>query len=100
MREYSAFTVTAVHPGVVQTNLMVGAGDPPLLMKIVVTKVFHGLLIEVEKGIKNQVWAASGPRAGRGHGGDTSMGPGEENETKNSHDGECVESGEYYKTVG
>ncbi|KAM7215903.1 hypothetical protein V8F06_008661 [Rhypophila decipiens] len=84
-RRYPNFCVTAIHPGVVQTNLMSSAGDSPLLMKIL-TKVFYGLLTGVEKGTRNQLWAATAPRAG--HSG---------NKGKET-DG--VKSGEYYEPVG
>lgn len=71
-RLYPQFTLTAIHPGVVQTNLSAGATDSPLVFRALM-KVAKPLLTGVEKGARNQLWASV------------------------SKD---VKSGEYYKPVG
>ncbi|KAM7192575.1 hypothetical protein V8F20_008784 [Naviculisporaceae sp. PSN 640] len=89
-RRYPQFTVTAVHPGVVQTNLMADADDAPLLMKLF-AKVIYALSTTVEKGARNQLWAATAPRAKQGAGKENAKG-------KDKSDG--VLSGEYYEPLG
>ncbi|KAI5921430.1 short-chain dehydrogenase/reductase [Camillea tinctor] len=71
-REYPQFTVAAVHPGVVQTELMNGATASPSYVRVFV-KLIYGLLATVENGVRNQLWASVS---------------------------EDVVSGEYYEPVG
>ena len=73
-KRYPQLTTASVHPGVVQTNLATGASDAPWWFKVfgaVGTKL--GGIVTVEKGVRNQVWAATG---------------------------KGVESGRYYEPVG
>ncbi|KAL5002996.1 NAD(P)-binding protein [Aspergillus recurvatus] len=56
---YPQFTVAAVHPGVVKTNLLSGATDAPLLFRAVFGAAHVlGLKSSVETGVKNQLWAS------------------------------------------
>lgn len=50
-------TVTSVHPGLVQTQLMDGATGNPIYVKLLV-KLGYRLLKTVDEGVKNQLWAA------------------------------------------
>ncbi|KAL4901453.1 hypothetical protein BDW74DRAFT_170165 [Aspergillus multicolor] len=53
------FTVAAVHPGVVQMNLLSGARDAPCLFRLIFGAAqILGLKSSVETGVKNQLWAA------------------------------------------
>ncbi|OCL14337.1 NAD(P)-binding protein [Glonium stellatum] len=54
---YPQFTTAAIHPGVVKTNLMVGATGSPLIIRIL-GKVAYSLLTPVEQGARNQLWAS------------------------------------------
>lgn len=59
------FTVAAIHPGVVRTQLMDRAtGSPPIVRAL--TKAGSALLPSVEKGVRNQLWAsvAKGVKSG------------------------------------
>ncbi|KAF7562853.1 hypothetical protein G7046_g1285 [Stylonectria norvegica] len=56
-KEHPELTVAAVHPGVVNTNLMVGATATPYVLRVMV-KLFGGVLKTVEQGTKNQLWAS------------------------------------------
>ncbi|KAK4119806.1 NAD(P)-binding protein, partial [Parathielavia appendiculata] len=71
-RECPQLTVAAVHPGVVQTQLMERATGAPWIIRAL-TRAGMGLLATLEEGVRNQLWA--------------SVAPG-------------VESGEYYEPVG
>ncbi|KAK9234244.1 hypothetical protein V1525DRAFT_383719 [Lipomyces kononenkoae] len=71
---YPSFTVAAIHPGVVSTNLLARATDAPLIFRIVFGAADTlGLKATVERGARNQLWASV------------------------SKD---VQSGEYYEPVG
>ncbi|KAF7547707.1 hypothetical protein G7Z17_g7535 [Cylindrodendrum hubeiense] len=54
---YPQFTVAAIHPGVVRTQLMEGATASPTIVRVL-ARVGNMLLTPVEKGAKNQVWAS------------------------------------------
>lgn len=54
---YPQFKIAAVHPGIVQTQLMDGATATPILVRVFV-KVAYKLLTTVEKGVRNQLWAS------------------------------------------
>ncbi|SPO04194.1 related to alcohol dehydrogenase homolog Bli-4 [Cephalotrichum gorgonifer] len=54
---YPQFTVAAIHPGVVQTNLMDSASGTPAIVRTM-TRFFYGFLKTVEDGAKNQLWAS------------------------------------------
>ncbi|KAK9366664.1 hypothetical protein V1509DRAFT_232365 [Lipomyces kononenkoae] len=73
-KQYPSFTVAAIHPGVVSTNLFAGATDAPLIFRIVFGGLnVLGLKSTVENGARNQLWASVS---------------------------EDVQSGEYYDPVG
>lgn len=71
-KTHPRLTFVAVHPGVVGTNLMDSSSGSSFALRMV-TKLFMGALDSVEKGTKNQLWAATSPQ---------------------------VVSGEYYNPVG
>ncbi|PHH87597.1 hypothetical protein CDD83_8650 [Cordyceps sp. RAO-2017] len=71
-KECPQFTVSAIHPGVVKTNLMTGASGMPAPLRVL-KPVIGYFLTSVEEGVKNQLWAS----ASKG-----------------------VESGEYYEPIG
>jgi NAD(P)-dependent dehydrogenase (short-subunit alcohol dehydrogenase family) len=71
-REHPHFTVAAVHPGVVRTQLMERATGTPAIVRAL-TRAGGCLLTPVDQGVRNQLWASVA--AG-------------------------VESGEYYEPVG
>ena len=54
---YPQFTVAAIHPGVVQTNLTEGSTGAPRIVLFLVN-VFYVFLTTVEDGAKNQLWAS------------------------------------------
>jgi retinol dehydrogenase 12 len=54
---YPQFTVAAIHPGVVQTNLMANATGSPVV-RAVATTVGNIFFATVEKGVRNQLWAS------------------------------------------
>ena len=56
-KEYPQFTVAAVHPGVVQTNLAEGSTGVPRIV-VLMTRVLARFLKTVEDGAKNQLWAS------------------------------------------
>ncbi|KAK9240694.1 hypothetical protein V1525DRAFT_447901 [Lipomyces kononenkoae] len=56
---YPLFTVSAIHPGIVSTNLMAGATGAPLILRIVGGGLHKlGVATTVENGARNQLWAA------------------------------------------
>jgi hypothetical protein len=69
---YPQFTLTSIHPGVVQTNLTAGATGSNMIVRMLL-KATKSVVTSVEKGAKNQLWAS------------VSM---------------DVKSGEYYEPVG
>lgn len=71
-KQYPQFTVAAVHPGVVNTNLSAGAIDSSFGMRLLLMALIP-FGDSLEKGAQNQLWASV------------------------SHD---VKSGEYYEPVG
>jgi NAD(P)-dependent dehydrogenase (short-subunit alcohol dehydrogenase family) len=71
-REYPQLTVAAVHPGMVNTQLVENATGTPAFVRMLV-RVGRKLFSEVEDGVRNQLWASVAPE---------------------------VESGEYYEPVG
>ncbi|KAL5365541.1 short-chain dehydrogenase/reductase [Aspergillus floccosus] len=54
---YPQFRAAAVHPGVVQTQLMYGATASPTVVRAF-AKVAYRLFKPVEKGVRNQLWAS------------------------------------------
>jgi NAD(P)-dependent dehydrogenase (short-subunit alcohol dehydrogenase family) len=54
---YPQFTCTAVHPGIVRTNLLSHATDLPRPLQVV-AKIARPALASVEDGVKNQLWAS------------------------------------------
>ncbi|KAH7151902.1 short-chain dehydrogenase/reductase [Dactylonectria estremocensis] len=56
-KAYPQFTVAAIHPGVVRTQLMEGATATPTIVKVMV-KFGSMFLAPVEQGVKNQLWAS------------------------------------------
>lgn len=54
---YPQFTVAAIHPGVVRTQLMDGATTTPTVVKVLV-KAGSMFLASIEQGARNQLWAA------------------------------------------
>lgn len=52
------FTVAAVHPGVVHTNLVAGTTAIPGVVRSLVNAVSSLLFTSVEVGVKNQLWAS------------------------------------------
>ena len=54
---YPQFRVVAVHPGVVQTQLMDGATASPTMVQAF-AKVAYRLFKPVEMGVRNQLWAS------------------------------------------
>lgn len=54
---YPQFTVAAIHPGVVRTQLMDGATATPAVVRVLV-KVGNKFLKSVEQGARNQLWAS------------------------------------------
>lgn len=69
---YPQFTIAAIHPGVVRTNLSAGATGFPFVLRML-GGIGNRFLTPVDEGAKNQLWASV------------------------SKD---VKSGEYYKPVG
>ncbi|KAI1612913.1 hypothetical protein EDD36DRAFT_249329 [Exophiala viscosa] len=58
-RRYPQFTVAAVHPGVVNTNLLSGATDAPFWARMLFGSMKAlGVIASAETGVKNQLWAA------------------------------------------
>ncbi|KAL2263966.1 hypothetical protein VTK26DRAFT_3960 [Humicola hyalothermophila] len=74
-KEYPQFTVAAVHPGVVQTQLLEATQVPEFLKALARGVVGRLILTSVEQGVRNQLWAAVAPK-------------------------ETIKSGEYYVPVG
>ena len=70
---YPQFTVAAIHPGLVQTNLLAGATGTGFLLGMIIGRVVSFFKVPVEQGVVNQLWAGVG---------------------------EGVKSGEYYTPVG
>ncbi|KAK5043295.1 hypothetical protein LTR13_001066 [Exophiala sideris] len=69
-RRYPQFTVAAVHPGVVNTNLLSGATDAPFWARMLFgTMRKVGFIASAETGVKKQLWAAvaSDVRSGQYH---------------------------------
>jgi len=56
-RAHPRFKVAAVHPGVVQTNLMNGATGGPFILRLL-QPLGYWFLASVEVGAKNQLWAS------------------------------------------
>lgn len=56
-KQYPQFTVPAVHPGVVQTNLFSGASGMPKVLQML-TPLGSLFLTSVGNGVKNQLWAS------------------------------------------
>jgi len=54
---YPQFTVAAIHPGVVKTNLMAGATGSPFVIQIL-GNIANRFITPVEQGAKNQLWAS------------------------------------------
>lgn len=54
---YPQLTIAAVHPGVVQTQLLEGASGTPFYIKVL-GKLGYRFLKTVEDGVRNQVWAS------------------------------------------
>lgn len=71
-KAYPQFTIVAIHPGTVDTNVISSATGAPAIVKFV-ARFAHRFLASVGQGVRNQLWAtvASG-----------------------------VESGEYYEPIG
>lgn len=67
-RECPQFTVAAVHPGVVRTQLLKVSGTPAIMKAM--RRVSGMLLTSVEQGVKNQLWAsvAAGVESGEYYG--------------------------------
>ncbi|KAH6689816.1 short-chain dehydrogenase/reductase, partial [Plectosphaerella plurivora] len=55
-KQHPGLTVAAVHPGLVQTQLMDGATATPFFVRMLL-RVGYGLLATVENGARNQLWA-------------------------------------------
>lgn len=75
-RRYPAVTAVAVHPGYVHTGLSNTMNDNHLLARVVTAVWGRFSGVDVDKGVKNQLWAATATRKG------------------------AVESGAYYEPVG
>ncbi|KIW14036.1 hypothetical protein PV08_06817 [Exophiala spinifera] len=59
-RRYPWMKVVSVHPGVVGTNLLNGAtGSPAWIKAVLGASKAVGLTASVEKGVRNQLWAAT-----------------------------------------
>ncbi|EGE77498.2 short-chain dehydrogenase/reductase [Blastomyces gilchristii SLH14081] len=54
---YPQFTVAAIHPGVVRTQLMEGATGSAAIIRMLV-RVGSRLLTPVDRGVRNQLWAS------------------------------------------
>lgn len=65
-KEYPQFTVTAVHPGLVHTNLQAGATGAGFLMGTVASRIVTLFKIPVDQGVLNQLWVsvAKGVKSG------------------------------------
>ncbi|KAK0652689.1 hypothetical protein B0T16DRAFT_406647 [Cercophora newfieldiana] len=57
-KEYPQFTVAAIHPGVVQTELMNRSTGTPRIFRSLVDTVGPYFLASVSQGAKNQLWAS------------------------------------------
>jgi NAD(P)-dependent dehydrogenase (short-subunit alcohol dehydrogenase family) len=56
-RLYPQFTLSAIHPGVVSTNLTAGATGSSFAIRMLL-KVAKAITTTVEKGARNQLWAS------------------------------------------
>jgi NAD(P)-dependent dehydrogenase (short-subunit alcohol dehydrogenase family) len=63
-RRYPEFTVVVVHPGQVRTNLGNTASSTSLLMRALWTLTSAVIGVEPERGVLNQLWAATAPAEG------------------------------------
>jgi NAD(P)-dependent dehydrogenase (short-subunit alcohol dehydrogenase family) len=63
-RRYPEFTVVAVHPGQVRTNLGNTASTTSLLMRALWLLTSAVIGVEPERGVLNQLWAATAPAEG------------------------------------
>lgn len=54
---YPQLTVTAIHPGTVDTNVISSATGAPVILKYV-ARYAHRFLASVDQGVKNQLWAS------------------------------------------
>ncbi|POR36205.1 Short-chain dehydrogenase/reductase [Tolypocladium paradoxum] len=54
---YPQFTIAAVHPGVVRTNLVSGASGMPAPVRMIGPVVSY-FLSSVDQGVRNQLWAS------------------------------------------
>jgi NAD(P)-dependent dehydrogenase (short-subunit alcohol dehydrogenase family) len=60
-RRYPSITATALHPGVILTNLYAPQIESNPLIKFVL-QLINVFLRDVPNGAKNSLWAATGPR--------------------------------------
>ncbi|KAI8935775.1 hypothetical protein NX059_007295 [Plenodomus lindquistii] len=60
-RRYPQIKVSAVHPGIVSTNLTTELSKKSLLMRIVSLILVNVVAVSVEKGTLNQLWALVSP---------------------------------------
>ncbi|KAK4153793.1 hypothetical protein C8A00DRAFT_15019 [Chaetomidium leptoderma] len=56
-RAHPQFTVAAIHPGIVQTQLVANATGTPAIVRAL-TRVGKRLLTPVDQGVRNQLWAS------------------------------------------
>ncbi|EQL01712.1 short-chain dehydrogenase/reductase [Ophiocordyceps sinensis CO18] len=56
-KRYPQFTVSAIHPGLVHTNIAAGASGVPSVVRML-ARFVSPLLTSVEDGAKNQLWAS------------------------------------------
>jgi NAD(P)-dependent dehydrogenase (short-subunit alcohol dehydrogenase family) len=55
---YPQFTVVAIHPGIVKTNLLAGATGAPTIFQVVGKGLLPYMFNPVEQGARNQLWAS------------------------------------------
>lgn len=60
-RQYPQWTVTAVHPGVINTNLTHHVQEQ-IWWSVPIMKIANLFITTVEAGVRNQLWAATAPK--------------------------------------
>jgi len=61
---YPQFTVAAIHPGTVNTNVISSATGAPAIVKYM-AHIAHWFLESVDQGVRNQLWATVAKAPGK-----------------------------------